>query len=782
MKNIMLKALLICLMSVMIAGCGKKEDKALADDTVVEEVQDSIPTTETTKVEAVAEKDDDIVVSKEDVQNLNAYIRTVNKLAKDKLNRNTVGYMCIEYVELDDEAKEVCPKLVKSLEEFNGTRKEAFDESSVRFTEAANKYAEQTFEAAEESEVCMDYELIDVMRADNVAMSMLITYIDFWGEGDLEGMFVGATYDSQTGKKLEIQDVVADWDKYKSAIDDELKRKYGDVTIIDTDPTDYAGWVLTPEGVIVYFTDDYVSVPEGGEACVQINFDEYPGVLNEKYHVAPDEYAIPFYGDDIFYMDTEGTEGEREAVAYSPVMTGENEYSSYMIYVDDQCYSNYDNEWFYSYRPYYVHTREGCFIYTYVEGFDDDYITVNKFYGEEPVCIERLPGTPLGFENLDDEDGAVVTRCSAFTNPAMIYDALSFENNVCGTFKGEEGDGWEERYWDISCIDGKYYLDYIGEYDFTAAEIELLDTVPYLVGDELRYMVKVYPYSGFAFAGEYQGGGEVMYISSKVGAPIKQIELSSDNPFFYTLQSMREVKDVSLHQVQDKRKGNSVAPDIIGAWRSIVEIEGTETNIFVQFLEDGRVDIVRKCECYPADVFRGIYSLEKSGDKYIGKIEAEGLGMGGQPMADWILEYDPASDNPVIIRDEFLAGNPLAYGVDDMVLTRTEPGEYDRYIHPGPHDRTDEVVEMYEQYLGDDCFIYDFQPEYVESIINTAVSLAEGTSYRSYGIQDNKDGGVIWIRVLKDVYPSIQASKNWVRYDMGDLSYYDIYDQQLIEE
>ena len=77
-------------MSVMIAGCGKKEDKALADDNVVEEVQDSIPTTETTKVEAVAEKDDDIVVSKEDVQNLNAYIRTVNKLAKDKLNRNTV--------------------------------------------------------------------------------------------------------------------------------------------------------------------------------------------------------------------------------------------------------------------------------------------------------------------------------------------------------------------------------------------------------------------------------------------------------------------------------------------------------------------------------------------------------------------------------------------------------------------------------------------------------------------------------------------------------------------
>ena len=145
------------------------------------------------------------------------------------------------------------------------------------------------------------------------------------------------------------------------------------------------------------------------------------------------------------------------------------------------------------------------------------------------MCIETLPSTPLGMENLSDEERAVINRCLAFTNPSKIYDELSFENNVCGTYKSEEDIDGEERYWNITSIDGKYYLEYIGEYEFSAAEIELLDTTPFLVGEELRYMVKVYPFSGFAFGGEYQGGGEVMYISSTAGADDKEVMLTALN-------------------------------------------------------------------------------------------------------------------------------------------------------------------------------------------------------------------------------------------------------------
>ena len=189
-----------------------------------------------------------------------------------------------------------------------------------------------------------------------------------------------------------------------------------------------------------------------------------------------------------------------------------------------------------------------------------------------------------------------------------------------------------------------------------------------------------------------------------------------------------------------------------------------------QLNEDGRVDIVRKNECYTPMVYRGIYSLEDQGGKFIGKIEAEAMGMGGQPVADWILEFDPASDNLIKISDEYSDDNPIVNGAEEMKFIKAESGKHDKYIHPGPYKRTEEVVEMWDEYIysdDEDSFYYDFQPEYVEAIIKGAVKAADGTSYKSYGIQDNKKGGEMWIQVYKDVLPSVQVTKNWVRYSFN---------------
>ncbi len=183
-------------------------------------------------------------------------------------------------------------------------------------------------------------------------------------------------------------------------------------------------------------------------------------------------------------------------------------------------------------------------------------------------------------------------------------------------------------------------------------------------------------------------------------------------------------------------------------------------------------------------VYRGIYSLDEKDGKFVGKIEAEAMGMGRQPVADWTLEFDPTSDNPIKITSEY-DGNPFVYDAEDMTFTKTESGKHDKYIHPGPYKRADEVTEMWDEYIysdDEDSFYYDFQPEYVEAIIKGAVKAADGTSYKSYGIQDNKKGGEMWIQVYKDVLPSVQVTKNWVRYNFKDSEYYDIHDNCLENE
>ena len=449
-------------------SCGKK-DNSLAEtaNAAIEATKDSSKeNVESVDTGSDEDLDIDISITKENVCSLCPSIVSVNRYIMDELGRNDVGYRSIDYVEIDENSAVLCPELAKSLNELNDTRKKEFNESELRFSEAARSYAERMFEEthSEDSDmdygydVCVDYEFVDVYRADNVAFSLLVTYVDFWGTDGNNIMYVGYTYDSQTGKRLDIKDVVADWSAYQNAVLKEFERKYGKVEMAEIDPTDYLGWTLTPEGVIIYYPEDYVKTPDYGDKSVQINFDEYPDIFYKKYCIAPDEYAIPFDGNDIFYMDVNG-DLVREAVTYSPLGPGEyegEEYPSYEIYVNGKSYQNFEEDWFYAYKPYYVRRNNKSYIYVYAEGYDHDFITVNRFELDEPICVAKLPATPFYVENLDEEEEEFINRHIAFTNPAIVHGALSFDRNVCGTYKGEEGDGWEVRFWDISNIDGRY--------------------------------------------------------------------------------------------------------------------------------------------------------------------------------------------------------------------------------------------------------------------------------------------------------------------------------------
>ena len=88
---------------------------------------------------------------------------------------------------------------------------------------------------------------------------------------------------------------------------------------------------------------------------------------------------------------------------------------------------------------------------------------------------------------------------------------------------------------------------------------------------------------------------------------------------------------------------------------------------------------------------------------------------------------------------------------------------------------------MFDEYLSatDEGFKNDYTPEYLDNIYAKARTLTNCTSYNSYGVQDNKKGGEIWIKIMKDVLPSVQVTKGWIRYDLGANSYYDIYDNCL---
>lgn len=83
-----------------------------------------------------------------------------------------------------------------------------------------------------------------------------------------------------------------------------------------------------------------------------------------------------------------------------------------------------------------------------------------------------------------------------------------FRNQVYGVYIYEPGDEIEKRCFEISCIDGQFYLEYDGEYDYAGAELKILSMdIKNSNSNSKRidFEGMMYPFSSFSFAGEYWG-------------------------------------------------------------------------------------------------------------------------------------------------------------------------------------------------------------------------------------------------------------------------------------
>jgi len=394
--------------------------------------------------------------------------------------------------------------------------------------------------------------------------------------------------------------------------------------------------------------------------------------------------------------------------------------------------------------------------------------------------------TSEDFDAADSDEAGNKTDTGAAPGESSAYD--SFVKNVCGYYLGDQGDTGEGelRAFEISEVDGKLYVDTIGEYDYAGAEMELLDETPYIVGDETRYMVKMYPFSGFSFAGDYWGTGVVCYITDCGNGNVK---FSEGQPFYYRYEQKMYDTTTPLHSVQQTATENTDAPEIIGSWRTTASGEGEEYEIYLEFEKNGLFTAVRKNEGYPVSLYKGVYEINDDNGEKKGSIIAECLGYGSQPLGEWSLSVDPEDGSPIITND-YGGGNAFVYESDEEIrFGKTNPGEHLLNMEQGPADRADEVDEAYLEYLTeggvDDMYLYyDYQPEFIEAIISNAMEITGTDSCDSHGIQNSGFGTEMWIKVYGEGSDSDVSginTPNWLRYDFKSGVYTDIYGNTLGE-
>lgn len=259
-----------------------------------------------------------------------------------------------------------------------------------------------------------------------------------------------------------------------------------------------------------------------------------------------------------------------------------------------------------------------------------------------------------------------------------------------------ESEDEEEVVFEISKVFGNYYIEYMG-YGFAGAEIEFIGECESTDPNKKIFNVKMYPFSGFSFAGEYWGtGGEECTITACSDG---SVILDKSNPLWGDGEVVLTKSASSfVHSSVQNLQKNTTYKEILGTWAAQSERGGEKCYITLDFSEDGSFTAVNKVQDYPPQVYVGGYTVAQNDEGSEGEILCEMLAYGDMPY-EWIVRYDKENECPVILEDYSLM-NPFSNQEgDDILFKKIESGKETVYTL-GPGKRTEQVKKDYEEYCS----------------------------------------------------------------------------------
>ena len=180
-----------------------------------------------------------------------------------------------------------------------------FQQNAEELLAYGEKLAQEAEEAAEEAVIIgigwdpssySFYHLIDkpeVMRADSRVISLRVYHsIYLHGAHDIYG-YAGVTFDAQTGRLLELEDIVEDMEAFRQKADDymveKLQEEYGDWLIPDyadvvKENWEYGQiWYLDGAGITIVFDPYELGSFSMGAAEVTLPYELFGTYINEAY-------------------------------------------------------------------------------------------------------------------------------------------------------------------------------------------------------------------------------------------------------------------------------------------------------------------------------------------------------------------------------------------------------------------------------------------------------------------------------------------------------------------
>lgn len=290
-----------------------------------------------------------------------------------------------------------------------------------------------------------------ITRADDKALSAVTG--NYWYSGGAHGMsgYSAVNFDTQTGRKLAIEDVIADTNALPNALATEMLEQYPhleeatqnmwQMSLEDylasyltpeevNDITPEFTWTLGYEGVTFYFGAYEIGSYADGNQVVVLTYNEYPELFNKEYFTSvTQDYVmqiLPFWYGEEGFTDING-DGVMDMITVDGNYDAEyDQYTSINVTVNNNTYTQ--DVWYYEMTSYLVKANGHTYIYAETIS-DSDY---------KAICIFEV--TESSVEYIGEVQGHITD----FTNSADFglekrFDLLSTYYGLGRFYVGEDG-------------------------------------------------------------------------------------------------------------------------------------------------------------------------------------------------------------------------------------------------------------------------------------------------------------------------------------------------------
>ncbi len=291
-----------------------------------------------------------------------------------------------------------------------------------------------------------------ITRADDKALSAVTE--NYWYGGGAHGMngYSAVNFDTQTGKRLAIEDVISNTSALPGALAVEIFEQYPhlETTVQDTwdmsmedflasyltpveeyDMTPEFTWTLGYEGVTFYFGAYEIGSYADGNQVVVVTYNEYPELFNAEYFTSvTQDYAVQIM--PVWYSEEGLTDLNGDGVMDMVTVDGNYDadydmYTTINVTVNNNTYTQ--DAWYYEMTSYLV--KANGYTYIYAESMsENDYRTIHVFKVTES-SVEFI-GEVQGSGIADFTNSADFSLTKRFDLLSTYYGQGSF-------YVGEDG-------------------------------------------------------------------------------------------------------------------------------------------------------------------------------------------------------------------------------------------------------------------------------------------------------------------------------------------------------